>query len=109
MKIRAIRIDTDGQPEAEPIVDKTLNTLESKLARAHKVLGDGIGLTPCDFVAVYRGNHYKVGDVVQIEDDLGVIKFAQIDSIEPQVSKESDGGLKTTLVLGLKKLPYEPT
>ena len=109
MKIRAVRIGTDGQPEAEPIVDKTLNTLESKLARAHKVLGDGIGLTPCDFVAVYRGNHYKVGDVVQIEDDLGVIKFTQIDSIEPQVSKESDGGLKTTLVLGLLKLPYEPT
>lgn len=109
MKIRAIRQGTDGTPEAEPIVDKTLNTIESQLARARKVLGDGLGLSSCTFTAVYTGNHYEVGDVILIEDDLGVIKYAQIDSIEPQVTKESDGGLKTTIVFGLLKLPYEPT
>jgi len=109
MRIRAIREDTpEGVPEADPIVDKTLNTVEACLERARKILGDGFGLTPCTFVTVYRSNSYQVGDVVWINDSLGGGSgFAQIDSIEPQIEKSSDGGLKTTLQLGLLRLPYE--
>ncbi len=108
MKIRAIREDTDGQPEADPIVDQTLNTVEACIERARKVLGDGYGLVPCTLVVVDRGNEYQIGEIVAINDSLsGEIIYAQIDSIEPRIEKSDDGGLKTTLQLGLLRLPYE--
>lgn len=113
MKLKAIRRDTDGLPEADPVVDKTLTTLDAKLARAIKVLGDGYGLIPAEYVRVYRAAEYRVGDIIEIVDDLGVLRFAQIDGITPSVTKESSlsggTGLKTTIKFTLLTPNYEST
>ncbi len=113
MKLKAIRTGTDGLPEADPVVDKTLTTLDSKIARAIKILGDGYGLVPAEFTRVYQRNGFRVGDVIEIVDDLGVLRFAQIDGIYPSVTQESSlsggEGLVAILKLNLLTPNYEST